>query len=88
MFSGFPGNFGYSIMDNLYKPGISFIFYAIPTLILIFVSIDMTEEEGLDAVKKCIDQSAKRSIIHLTGFRVIVINAEGSKVIEGFKPEI
>jgi len=48
----------------------------------------MTEEEGLDAVKKCIDQSAKRSIIHLTGFRVIVINAEGSKVIEGFKPEI
>ncbi|CAK5080820.1 unnamed protein product [Meloidogyne enterolobii] len=25
IFSGFPGNFGYAIMDNLYKPGISFI---------------------------------------------------------------
>ena len=45
----------------------------------------MTEEEGLALVQKCIDQCAKRAIIHLTGFRAIVINTEGSRIVEGLK---
>ena len=47
---------------------------------------DMTEAEGLTLVKRCIDEVKKRVIIDLTGFRAIVINEQGSRLVDGIKP--
>jgi hypothetical protein len=46
----------------------------------------MTEAEGLTLVKRCIDEVKKRVIIDLTGFRAIVINEQGSRLVDGIKP--
>jgi hypothetical protein len=46
----------------------------------------LTEEEGLALVRNCIDEVKKRVIIDLTHFRAIIINADGSQVIENIKP--
>ena len=46
----------------------------------------MSEEKGLALVKKCIDEVKKRVIIDLTHYRAIIINADGSNVIENIKP--
>lgn len=70
-------------MDNFYKPGLISLFKFLHMNFL----LEMTEEEGLAAIKKCIDQCAKRAIIHFTGFRAIVINADGTRIIDGLKSD-